>query len=518
MMMEAGAVFQRLSFSEIKLKLPRESWYYLRNEQKDGEFEAEDVWYYKGDLRLSELLLDLNAMLILVEGNLIVDRYIGNTNTDGATGLIVLGDMRASHMVVGGQEIHIAGDLQVEKMFWGDYNHGDLIVEGHMQAELMMTSDQYRVRIQGTSAFERYIVDWDDFGVWQGFDMTELFVPEIIIDEDEEPFVWREEMLRLLEEDKPILYEDRIKPIREQPQIPFLFADTQLRPLYMQQVTADSLCFLGEPEAASSSYEFWLGDQFFRATAYGNEADSGHFRSVYFQDGEEYGALLKIEPVAAQSGSAAHSHPMQWQLSGKYRKVTDEIVDWTVIDDDSPAAIQQLCQQNWVYLLQAVSTYEYARHLIDPQHIREILTLPLVEPYNDYYDEERSGLWIGDIYFSFRQEGELYKDSPRLALVRMARDYTDEQGEAKVEYCSYRIQKHMDGSECVSVQYSEDEDDDDYTMVNYEGGAKLLDAVKFFEKGRKLITRYNQDMLDGTKPFCGEDFAMEYWREKGYIS
>ncbi|SFE37255.1 hypothetical protein SAMN04487969_102202 [Paenibacillus algorifonticola] len=516
--MGAEAVFQRIRFSEIKLKLPRESWYYLRNEQNDGEFEEEEVWYYKGDLRLSELLLDLNAMLILVEGNLIVDRYIGNTDTDGATGLIVLGDMRASHMVAGGQEIHVVGNLQVDEMFWGDYNHGDLIVEGNMQAKLMITSDQYRVRIQGTSAFERYIEDWDDFGVWQGFDMTELFVPEIILDEDEEPSVWREEMLRLLEEDKPILYEDRIKPIHEQPQIPFLFEDTQLQPLYMQQVTADSLCFQGEPEDTSSSYEFWLGDQFFRATAYGNEATSGHFRSVYFQDGEEYGALLKIEPVVAQSVSVDQSRTMQWQLSGKYRRVTGEHTDWSEIDDDSPAVIQQLCQQNWAHLLQAVSTYEYARHLIDPLHIRELLALPLVEPYNDYYDEERNGLWIGDVYFAFRQEGELYNDAPQSALVRLARDYTDEQGDAKVEYFSYRIQKHMDGSECVSVQYSEDEDDDDYRMVNYEGGAKLLDAVKFFEKGKKLLARCNQDMLDGTKPFCGEDFAMEYWREKGYIS
>lgn len=516
--MEAGAEFQRMRFNEIKLKLPRESWYYLRHEQNDGEFEEEEVWYYKGDLRLSELLLDLDAMLILVEGNLILDRYVGNTDTDGATGLIVLGNMRASHMVVGGQEIHVAGNLQVDEMFWGDYNHGDLIVEGNMQAKLMMTSDQYRVRIQGTSAFERYIEEWDDFGVWQGFDMTELFVPDIILDEDEEPSVWREEMLRLLKEDKPILYEALIKPIHEQPQIPFLFEDTQLRPLYMQQVTADSLCFLGEPEAASSSYEFWLGDQFFRATAYGNEAVSGHFRSVYFQDGEAYGALLKIEPIAAQSGSVDQSRTMQWQLSGKYRSVTGEHTDWSEIDDDSPAAIQQLCQQNWIHLLQAVSTYEYARHLIDPQQVRELLALPLVEPYNDYDDEERNGLWIGDVYFSFRQEGELDNDAPRLALVRMARDYTDEQGDAKVEYFSYRIQKHMDGSECISVQYSEDEDDDDYTMVNYEGGAKLLEAVKFFEKGRKLLTRCNQVMLDGTKPFFGEDFAMDYWREKGYIS
>lgn len=58
--------------------------------------------------------------MILVEGNLTVDRYIGNTSSDAASSnLVVLGNLITPYMIVGGQEIYITGNLYVEDMFWG---------------------------------------------------------------------------------------------------------------------------------------------------------------------------------------------------------------------------------------------------------------------------------------------------------------------------------------------------------------------------------------------------------------
>ncbi|WP_262988414.1 hypothetical protein, partial [Enterococcus faecium] len=80
---------QKVAFADIKTRLPHESWMYTQNEAHDGEFDAEEVWLHSGDLHISELLLDEGPFLIMVEGNLTVDRYIGNTESDAAASNLV---------------------------------------------------------------------------------------------------------------------------------------------------------------------------------------------------------------------------------------------------------------------------------------------------------------------------------------------------------------------------------------------------------------------------------------------
>jgi hypothetical protein len=46
-------------------------------------------------------------------------------------------------MIVGGQEIYITGDLSVQECFWGDYNHGDLIVKGDMKTRVFVATEGY---------------------------------------------------------------------------------------------------------------------------------------------------------------------------------------------------------------------------------------------------------------------------------------------------------------------------------------------------------------------------------------
>lgn len=118
--MSIHQIGHKVSFADMKTKLPQESWMYTQNEAHNGEFEAEEVWLHSGDLHISELLLDEGPFLILVEGNLKVDRYIGNTSSDAASSnLVVLGNLITPYMIVGGQEIYITGNLYVEDMFWG---------------------------------------------------------------------------------------------------------------------------------------------------------------------------------------------------------------------------------------------------------------------------------------------------------------------------------------------------------------------------------------------------------------
>ncbi|TYP73269.1 DUF4241 domain-containing protein [Paenibacillus methanolicus] len=191
--------YQILPFSQVKENLPKDCWAYSRNESNKGEFEEELVAYFSTDAWLDKLNLDMpfemdNIFLILVDGNLSVHNYIYNKNTDGATGLIVKGNLTAGNMLVGGQEIYITGNLAVNELFWGDYNHGDLRVGGDVNAAIFAATDEYHVSITGTQYSKHHLSEWDEDGDWKQLDSgdieqwlcAELYVEDE--DEDEEGF------------------------------------------------------------------------------------------------------------------------------------------------------------------------------------------------------------------------------------------------------------------------------------------------------------------------------------------
>nr|WP_154959795.1 hypothetical protein [Paenibacillus xylanexedens] len=518
---------QKVTFAEIKTRLPHESWMYTQNEAHDGEFEAEEVWLYSGDLHINELLLDEEPFLIMVEGNLIVDRYIGNTESDAASSnLVVLGDLTTPYMLVGGQEIYITGNLYVEDMFWGDYNHGELTVRGNVEGGLLVSTEQYGIQIQGQRKVKRQLEEWEDLGPWQGFDMLELFVPECVIDEDtEEPFPWREEMIKRLQQGQPIIKREYIYAAELTPDVPDWFEDHQFTAENIERLTHPSLLPVREEGELLNSYEFWVNGQFCRGSVYGDEYTEGYFRSLYFQDDHDCALLLKIEPADQASGSpnerAEQAGTPVWMISGAYRYVNNENSEWSVFTEDSPSDIQQLSNRGWDTLLQSVSNYQYVRTLISPQHIRDLLALPIAEPYDDYYDDDRHGLWIGDFYFAFRQAGQMYNDVPQPAMLRIGREYTDTQGETKVEKYFYTLHHHADGSEIVLIEYSAQEEEDEeeplLLELHYVGGPQLLHAVQLLERGRKELMQANQDLLNGELPYAVESFAKRYWKSKGYL-
>lgn len=78
-----------------------------------------------------------------------MDGHIYNQDTDGACGLIVLGNLSARNMVVGGQEIYVTGDLAVAELCWGDYNHGTLMVQGNASAAVLGDTEEYHLEVAG---------------------------------------------------------------------------------------------------------------------------------------------------------------------------------------------------------------------------------------------------------------------------------------------------------------------------------------------------------------------------------
>lgn len=127
---------KKCTFDEIKHLIPNESFYHSTNDRL--------FLLSEGHLTLSEHL-DLDKVseqycAIIIQGNLTA-KNIYNEETDGSCGLIVLGNLTADNIVVGGQEIFVNKNLTVNELYWGDYNHGDLKVNGKVKSKVFMATD-----------------------------------------------------------------------------------------------------------------------------------------------------------------------------------------------------------------------------------------------------------------------------------------------------------------------------------------------------------------------------------------
>src|SRR5690606_29131512 len=184
----------------------------------------------------------------------------------------------------------------------------------------------------------------------------------------------------------------------------------------------------------------------------------------------------------------------------------------------SPERYTKLLQSGWKATLQAVSNREYAWNLITPQELREVLALPLVEPYNDYYDD-KNGFWAnGNRYCAFRQEGAMYDAKPMPALLKIAWGYQDNDGKQRIAAFTYEIRRNLDGSESVLMAYQADEDDNgSWENISYTDPSKAREACWEFRAVTRRLRQLNTELLSGEPPYDAPDFAWEYWQKKGYV-
>jgi len=109
-------VWSKFNVDQIKEQMPADSWW-IRHSRVNEEL----VWVHDGDLTLEFLDLDWQEeslvkepSLLLIRGKLTVTGSISNENTDGVISLMVLGDLEAGHMAVGGQEVYVAGCSKIQ--------------------------------------------------------------------------------------------------------------------------------------------------------------------------------------------------------------------------------------------------------------------------------------------------------------------------------------------------------------------------------------------------------------------
>lgn len=173
---------KNINFNINKLKnleiLPKDS--ILNNYIKNcGE---EEVWMYEGDLELDSLKLDyieneINPILIIIKGNLKVQNNIVNENTDSGINLMILGNLEANNIEVGGQEIYVSGNANISGVYNGIYNHGILKVKGDISAYVLINSD-YTFEVEGSYNC-RYIFEDSSIFTSEGLELLKkLFIDE----------------------------------------------------------------------------------------------------------------------------------------------------------------------------------------------------------------------------------------------------------------------------------------------------------------------------------------------------
>lgn len=117
---------------------------------RDDEVLDDEVFLlFEGNTVFEEMDLDAREFAVLINGNLIVKGNITNSNTDGATSLIVLGDLHTRNIAVGGQLFYVTGNLTADEILCGSYNHGYMYAGGDVRARLIL-SDDYSFSFQGT--------------------------------------------------------------------------------------------------------------------------------------------------------------------------------------------------------------------------------------------------------------------------------------------------------------------------------------------------------------------------------
>ncbi|SFW86193.1 hypothetical protein [Chitinophaga sancti] len=117
---------------------------------------------FDGTTVLESLDLDDPAYFgIVVAGDLIVNGNILNENTDGACSLVVLGNLKAKNIIVGGQLIYVTGYVAVQELLMGIYNHGEFTSHSYVWAPVVI-ADDYRFQFEDFAGVKVLDFNGDD--------------------------------------------------------------------------------------------------------------------------------------------------------------------------------------------------------------------------------------------------------------------------------------------------------------------------------------------------------------------
>lgn len=510
--------FTTIPFKDIKSLLPEDCWM-MEQYNATGEFNNEKVIFLSGNQQLETLDLDFpgiddenTPILVLVQGNLRI-HTIYNRETDGATGLIVLGNLEAEHIVVGGQEIYITGNLNVSGLYWGDYNHGSLVVLGAAGITVFISTDYGFEFRGGQEALSIQHFFWDEReDEFVRERLATLLLPDCLLEEEDlidEPYSYKDwlndyQILHKLENGEPLLLAEPKAYGYPGETIPFVFESRAFNTGNLVRLRESSLFLDGIPadvKERTQEIAYWKDDIFKRVMA---TRDVPCSERVYFQKADR-ALFIHWEKQEQHIIGRFTGQKPQYKLAVLCRVLKDQKeTDWHYYDPQLPAhrPFGEMTQPLWEDLLDQWSEMEYWKkrftETVTREKIDNILALPLVrEKHSDYYNDEAEDIWLGPASWQFRQSDNPRGHCARISII-MQQNPGNTESDNVFDFYHYDTRELKIG-ETVPLLYTQKGDGHESSTfeVAIADTVKYRNAIRYFEQLEKHIYRMNQDYLNG---------------------
>jgi hypothetical protein len=467
--MQAEALFEIVSLSDAaNTLLPADFQLNSMIKEKAAAFSTEKIAIHRGDLVLDHLLLDdISALVgeegvnnLLVQGNLTA-RYIYNESTDGAVHLAVSGNLHVQNMAVGGQVIYVQGNLLVNELCWGDYNHGDLHVRGNATGKVLLLTDEYHFRVDGETLFKQKI-DEDRGAIQFDFRLQDTFIPDVLYEpdlshENGRYHLYRQAAAAYWQEGKGIL--------RQMPALTFPFGNGAINASNIKRLAASVLMPFNDKK-----YEYWLKDLFFRVVK--PDADQAQGYTVYMEKKEQYAVWIELKEEE------------RIEIAG--RMMTGEDTQWYFLSEEAPQHFHLLLRNGWQALTYSVTEYEYhwqqLLQTVTVEKAEALLALPVARQYPFYSNENY--VWHGDYAYQFRQADDVYNGDtypPQLVIYW-------EHPETEGDYASYtfRIEINEQGEKALRPIYRESEQMPSF-YIDFTEIEQIYKAIWFFRRIEAVV-------------------------------
>ncbi|MCC9042481.1 hypothetical protein LNQ81_07210 [Myroides sp. M-43] len=485
-----------IPLAEIKHLLPNDCWY--KNETTDLP-----ILYYEGHQHW-DTPLDLDTIaseqypndiipFILINGNLTVPQ-IFNGEIDGSTGLVVLGHLTTNNMVVGGQEIYVKRDLTVSELFWGDYNHGSLVVNGTIRSRLFINTD-YGVDDYRFSMRDRIDVDFLlnhdlERDVAEPIVLFHLIKPEFLYTReelDDTIYSWKDwlhtpAILRALANNQSILLETPNSTYADRA-YPFVFPNKEL--------TVDNLIKMSSgntfdqhllPKGEEISIEYWEGKMFKRIYFVNGDPYS---TILYFQYEELYAMLINIDKK-----KSLLPFSKDYIINTQYCYPTETDNSWKPMVNTS---ITESLAYEWETMLthysEMIGIANRKREVLTPKNFNAIMQQPIVQKLGKrYYEDEDSTIFYCGQQWQFRVENKELGHTPRITILNYLGK--DEHDEIQYEYFHYELELDTKGVPFVQLYYQRESGyDADVYFLEVCTRQRMLKAINYFIYLQKYIER-----------------------------
>ncbi|WP_161490366.1 GAD-like domain-containing protein [Stenotrophomonas maltophilia] len=519
--------FKVVQYKDIAAEVPEDSIYAGERFTQANEL----VLLVDGDLTLDTLDLDdplapwreedLDEYIrfILVRGNAEIARHVHSLETDGACGLLVSGDLTTTNAIVGGQEIRVGGNLLVRELFWGDYNHGELHVVGDTKAALLIQTD-YSMQFDGSVQCIRRM---DDEAIIED-EIEQIIEPDCLSRECEDAdSVWSLDagaMLERLTAGKSVIRAEGLSAPDPLLCTVNLFGDATVSPDNFLRICAEDMLPLD-----TCGYDFHRDGISLQVRADTKDAGDPAYIIQMEDPSANVGARFVMERVETTVGLIDRLKGRRpetgWGLWNYIcRDINSDQSEWAQVEaHEIPPAHVALVLKAWQFLQEGASSRHWTAEVIPAREIRDLLALEICKPYDNYDDDDRCGFWVGHCHAAFRQQEQ--GPDPVEPTLRLSRELNQPDGTSVIESYYFDVETCMDGTERVRIRYKADQElEDAPTQLDPVGGAELAGALRLYKRGAREMRGANIGLLRGRTPYFAKDhaFAMNFWRQQGYLS